>query len=534
MDPFSDDRAESGQGFDVAQIVRSFWRRRLLFLIPFLICLFAVVLVINLVTPVYLSTAQLRVVYEATPASVLPSEMGRYNPREMDREALINIETIVTGPKFLERVAQDWQQRLAEGGPGVSPDPTERLDADLPVGEEVARMARRLRRMIHVGQDGPHLFSIGVRDTDPVRAYYLARLVLDLFLEEERASRLRPSTSTRDFLERQRSEYEADLADAERRLTEFQQSMLNESLAGNPINEGNLGHFESVLARLRAQLYEGESSDLYTSERVARGILPSLPSVDELSREAEVAAAMRDLANLEYESLLGARDLEGEGDRQDRLGALRLRLNRAVEAAVARQHPELGLTDRGRVAAYLYQQLYREVRRRVMARLQKDLDEYRQFVTRQPEQSSTLARLRQDAERARQLLSDIDRSITQENLRIEASLSEIGYKMVVRDDPVVPGFPVAPDRLRLLFMGLFLALALGAGLVVLAEIMDRSFKTVDQIERELGLPVIGALPVVQSPFFRRPRRRLLWAWSLLAVALVIAALVWLGLGPRPG
>lgn len=521
MDPFADDAREASRSLDPSQLLRSFWRRRLLFAIPFLVCFGLVILAINVITPVYLSSAQLRVVWEASPSSVVPRE-SRPSVREMDHESLINIQTILTGPKFLESVGTEWQLRLRGDQEGVP---------DSLTAEEASWAGAQLARKLHIAQDGPHLFSIGVRDPDPLRAYHLARLLLDRFMEEERATRLRPSASSRDFLTEQREVYRREVAEAEKRLTDFQQTMISTNLAGNPVNEGNVSHFETVLARLRNEVYETDAAGLANLERQARAVLRRLPSLGELSRRGDIGAAMRELGNLEYDSILGLALFEGSMERGDQMGNLRLRLNRAIEAEVSRLHPSLGVLERSQVASYLYERAYQDVRRGVVTRLQDDLQEYRSFVTRQPEQSAQLTRLREEAERSRQQLMEIERNLTQENLRMEASLSEIGYRMVVRDDPAVPLVPVEPDRMRLSFLGLLLALFVGGGLVVLAEMTDRSFRSVAQIERELGLPVVGTLPVVDGAFFGRRRRRP-WAWLL--VFLVIAAVGLLALGPRLG
>ena len=55
-------------------------------------------------------------------------------------------------------------------------------------------------------------------------------------------------------------------------------------------------------------------------------------------------------------------------------------------------------------------------------------------------------------------------------------MAEIGYRMVVRRDPILPGRPSEPDKFKLGVMGFVLSLALGIGLVVLAIMLDRSLK----------------------------------------------------------
>jgi len=56
--------------------------------------------------------------------------------------------------------------------------------------------------------------------------------------------------------------------------------------------------------------------------------------------------------------------------------------------------------------------------------------------------------------------------------------------------------PVSPNRQKILIMGIILGLALGGAVVLLVELMDSSFKKVEDVEEVLGLKVIGISPKV--------------------------------------
>ncbi len=532
MDPFAEEQTSNGSGFDPRQLLRLFLRRKWLFIVPFFLCLAMAGVAIKIQTPIYYSSAQIHVVHEATSVSVLPREVSRYGRRDRDREVFTNIQIILTGPKFLESVVREinihrWDTSLPDsaviGGE----------QASLAEDARIRSAANRLHGQIRVQQDGAHLFSIGVRDPDPQRAYLLTRVILDRFLEEERATRLAPATTTRDFLERQREVFAEELSEAENRLHNFQRSMLSETLAGNPINEQNLTLAETSLSRLRTQFFDSETSELFAAEREAKAVLGSLPSVVEVTQDSEIASLVRELATLEYEQALGLATAGGQAARQDAIGTLRIRLNGILEARTTRQYPQLGRMDRNKVSRFLYLRVFRDVHQQVISRFDQDIQAFKEFTTRQPEQSAELTRLQQEVETAREMLLAIRRDISQENLRLEASLSEIGYKMVVRRDPRLPTYPIEPNKVKLAFLGFVLAFCLGGGLVVLAHLLDRSFHSVAEIEKTLGLAVIGTLPVVENEFFAKQRLRRVWTWTILTVAiLMVAAAGLLFLYPR--
>ncbi|THD77666.1 MAG: capsular biosynthesis protein [Phenylobacterium sp.] len=61
-----------------------------------------------------------------------------------------------------------------------------------------------------------------------------------------------------------------------------------------------------------------------------------------------------------------------------------------------------------------------------------------------------------------------------------------------------PGAPSSPNVSRNIMLGLMLALAGGLGSVVLVEILDAGLATADDVERRLGAPYLGSIPVLSS------------------------------------
>lgn len=538
MDPYQDEEASAGGGFDPLQLWRMFVRRRWLFIVPFFLCLGMAAVAIKTQSPIYYSSAQVQVIQETPTARSLIEMAARSNrPRDPDIESMVMIRTIITSPKFLERIVRDLNLHrramalglLGEAPPGLKPEDWEE--------RTVMIVARQLTDQVRVKQDDVHLFSIGIRDNAADRAYHLARKVLEEFLAEERANRLAPSSATRDFLDGQRQLYEQQLTAAQSRLTEFQRSVLSESLAGNPVTQDNLNLAESVLTRLRSLAYDSGSAELINLERLARAAVPVPPTVDAYLADGDIAAALRELVNLEYDQALGGlRGRDGgtaAAENNNVLGLARLNLNNLVAARTVRLYGQVDPTESNHLTQYAYAMLDREVAQRVVGRLQRNVLEFRGVMTRQPQQTASLEVLQSEVTRVQVLLQGLERDITQENLRLAADMSEIGHKIVVRKDPQRPFAPIEPNKLRLAFMGFALALAMGIGLVILAEFMDRSFKSLTEIEKALGVKVIGTLPMIETRLFNSRRQRHPWIWTILIVSiLVVAALGFLFIYPR--
>ena len=62
----------------------------------------------------------------------------------------------------------------------------------------------------------------------------------------------------------------------------------------------------------------------------------------------------------------------------------------------------------------------------------------------------------------------------------------------------VPGGPVFPNKQRTTTVGILLGLALGVALAFLLDHLDNTLKGTDDVERRLGLPVLGLLPRLET------------------------------------
>src|SRR5437762_7344939 len=102
--------------------------------------------------------------------------------------------------------------------------------------------------------------------------------------------------------------------------------------------------------------------------------------------------------------------------------------------------------------------------------------------------------LARQAETDRALYESVLRQIKDTNLTKDAATTAVS---IVEHSPL-RRVPVSPSVPKSILLGLLGGLALGLGVVYLADLMDRSIKTVDQAETTLALPVLSAVPEIRQ------------------------------------
>jgi hypothetical protein len=99
-----------------------------------------------------------------------------------------------------------------------------------------------------------------------------------------------------------------------------------------------------------------------------------------------------------------------------------------------------------------------------------------------------------------------------------------GEQFRVIEPAAASGVPAAPNRMRLLALAVALSAGLAVGLVMLAEMLDTSFHSADDLRALGAAPILARIPrIVTEADARRQRRRFRLAAAATAVALVAIA-----------
>ncbi|MGU9047077.1 YveK family protein [Clostridium perfringens] len=87
----------------------------------------------------------------------------------------------------------------------------------------------------------------------------------------------------------------------------------------------------------------------------------------------------------------------------------------------------------------------------------------------------------------------VTEAITNEFILESKDLIPNGNVQVIQK-PQLPEYPVSPNKKRNVFIAFVLGIIIGVVVVLLLEYLDNTFKSREELEKTLELPVIGAIP----------------------------------------
>lgn len=379
-----------------------------------------------------------------------------------------------------------------------------------------------LRQRITVRVQGTNLVSISTTSSSPIMAKRMAEALADIFLEENLAHDLAGVQGSISFTEEQLSLYRDKLYAAEDRLRNFRQGLITTSedttsIAANlsailSAIQGidiDMASAEQERADLRATLYANNidpASFSYPQSvtTLKNNLMATIPRLGELLtryswRDNKVVAL-----NQEAIDLMSKIDAE----------------TRNVVAARYSSQPKAIQDDISRFQSLDIKIAFMAAKRTA---LEKGMGKLKAQLARDPDIEVTLDRLQSEVNRYRDLYNLFVQHAQYAAIDQSAKKIEAQSKYIIVQPAAIPLSPVSPNRFRMLLLGLFIGIALGGGIVILLEMIDDSFKTVEQVSDSLHLTVLATIPRIQTPYMKKSRDRgIVIAGAAISLILVLA------------
>ena len=126
----------------------------------------------------------------------------------------------------------------------------------------------------------------------------------------------------------------------------------------------------------------------------------------------------------------------------------------------------------------------------------------RSEVVRENQDSVQFGMLQQEVETAKSLYKDFLSKTSQ----VDFEMAQQQNNIRLIESPRIPKVTVGPARVTWIGLALFGSVAIGVGLVIALENLDKSIKSVGDLTRIVQLPALGVIPVMESRRRRGLRR----------------------------
>jgi protein tyrosine kinase modulator len=401
--------------------------------------------------------------------------------------------------------------------------------------EEVIERMRRDIRMEFKGADTQFgrvttiSFTLSYRGRDPETVAKVTNTLASLFVEENIRRRERQASGTAEFLHVQLEEMKKKLDQEERRLGEFKEQHVGELPEQM---EANL----ATLQRLNTEMRINKENQMRVQERLER---------EKLTRQlAEARASVTD----GDAPILGG-DGEALAARLSRLNQelteLRSRFSEKypdvirVKAEIAALEEQLAETKTDERAAtkatspaYPSPPRFRKARsdseqdldslKEEEKALRQSIAMYQRRVDNAPHREQEFQELSRDYKTMKELYNTLLQKYQEALVAASMEQGQKGDQFRLLDQAIPSTRPAAPNRLRLLILGLMLSGVLAASVVALVEHRDTSFHTVNDLRTFTKVPVLVSIPrIIAKADISQQRRQFLVA--LLGLAILVGA-----------
>lgn len=348
-----------------------------------------------------------------------------------------------------------------------------------PVPLEAAAEALRARMKVEPIQDS-RLARVKCTDSDPGRAQRLLQALVDTYVEQNLDTSMDATNKTVEWLDIQLKRLKSELEAQEMRLHDFKTKYNLLSVSYD--DQSNMVRAE--IQQLNASLTELKAKKEAVAARltVVKSIDPQdpgeIPATELIGNDA--------LGRLRNDYVTAKRDLMmlkagGKDENHPEVQKLSVQVQSARQAIAQelqniKNGAEIEVANVNRQLGGL-SSLYESARQEALQLNLKELE---------------YSRLQRSKDSTEKLFGMVLERSTESGLSKMAPFNNVR----VLDRPLKPGAPIFPRPATNLAVGIALGLLLGFAGATGREMLDRTVRTAEDIERELGLTVLGSLPDV--------------------------------------
>jgi polysaccharide chain length determinant protein (PEP-CTERM system associated) len=399
------------------------------------------------------------------------------------------------------------------------------LYADLRGSVSNEEIVERLRRDIRLelkatdqrnrgGAFATVAFALSYQGRDPQTVALVTNTLASFYIDENLKARERQATGTAEFLRVQLAEAKRRLDEQERQVSELRRRYMGELPQQM---QSNLATLESLNNQLRlnndnqqraAQQRATLAAQLGAAE-AASGIEPDSVRLARLKQELTVLRTKYtdlwpDIIRLKDE--IARLEAEMAKPKEERVVPAALPTPEVVRLREAVKTVDIEI----------------RLLKADEQRLRRGIAAFEVRVENTPRREQEFQELTRDYETTKGYYQSLLKRYEEATLAESMEQRQKGEQFRILDPAVAAANPTAPNRLRLLLVGLVASLGLAGAALVVAEVLDTSFHSVLELRGVVSVPILARIPTVVT---ERDWRRRRWRFRLAVVAALVGLCV---------
>jgi polysaccharide chain length determinant protein (PEP-CTERM system associated) len=360
-------------------------------------------------------------------------------------------------------------------------------------------------------------FTLSYRGRDPQTVAVVTNTLASFYIEENLKARERQATGTAEFLKVQLADAKRRLDAQEARMGELQRRYLGELPQQL---QTNLATLDSLNAQLRInsdnQVRLAERRDTVAGQLAQAKLNAGGPEPDEV----RLARLQQELISLRMKYTDLWPDIIRIKDEIERL-------QKEMAAPKPKPDPKAVAGPPTPEVARLQDTLRSidtelKLVKQDEQRLRQGITSYQTRLDNAPKREQEYLDATRDYQSTKELYQNLTRKYDDSLLSESMEQRQKGEQFRIIDSAMPSSTPAAPRRPRLLLAALALSFVLGAGSMVLMEVLDTSFHSSRDLRAYTTVPILVNIPrIVTEADTRRGR----WRFRLAAVGVLVALVV---------
>jgi polysaccharide chain length determinant protein (PEP-CTERM system associated) len=352
-----------------------------------------------------------------------------------------------------------------------------------------------VRSRIDVNTIRSTMFTISFQGGSPEKVKNITNVLADYFIDENLKIREAQATGTSDFLDDELQSMREKLEKSEQEYREYRQRYygeLPEQLEGNLSNRDNLNEqlFEkqimlrenkNLVADLENKIAEAKANNrmLLTAEQAAQNTAGDIAQLQSQLEVLRTRYTDNHPSVVRLKKMIQKR-IESENTVSDEL-----------ETAAALS---INLSPQERQVDELKSEI--QAMELEIVELKKKVDLHQQRIDNTPKREEELFTIKRDYENLQDIYNSLSSRRLEAQLSVNMEKKQKGEQFQIIDTARLPEKPISPNMKAIFLASIVMGLGIGGGIAFFLEYTNNSFKSIEEVESTIGLPVLATVPAI--------------------------------------